>query len=150
MTESTAQPEPRTKTETETETVVEQLEQLAQYVRFWNAGTEPEQRRLAATALAEGVEYRAEIGILSGAQALMDFRNQFVAHVGTAALRLRERPQVHHRRARLQWEILTGDGDGASFATGTDVIQFDQDGRISSVIAFLDRAPAGFDAEAHR
>ncbi|MGW0474057.1 isomerase [Streptomyces coeruleorubidus] len=148
MTESTAQPEPRTKTET----VVEQLEQLAQYVRFWNAGTEPEQRRLAATALAEGVEYRAEIGILSGAQALMDFRNQFVAHVGTAALRLRERPQVHHRRARLQWEILTGDGDGdgASFATGTDVIQFDQDGRISSVIAFLDRAPAGFDAEAHR
>ncbi|OUC91921.1 isomerase [Streptomyces swartbergensis] len=118
-------------------------------MRFWNAGTEPEQRRLAAAALADGVEYRAEIGILSGAQALMDFRNQFVAHMGTAALRLRERPQVHHHRARLQWEILTGDGDGASFATGTDVIQLDQDGRISSVTVFLDRAPAGFDAEAH-
>ncbi|MFD6175157.1 isomerase [Streptomyces coeruleorubidus] len=144
MTESTAQSEPRTKTET----VVEQLEQLEQYVRFWNADTEREQRRLAATALADGVEYRAEIGVLSGAQALMDFRNQFVAHVGTAALRLRERPQVHHHRARLQWEILTG--DGVSFATGTDVIQFDREGRISSVTAFLDRAPAGFDAEAHR
>lgn len=134
---------------TENETVAEHLEQLEQYVRFWNADTEREQRRLAAAALADGVEYRAEIGILSGAQALMDFRNQFVAHMGTAALRLRERPQIHHRRARLRWEILTGDGDGSSFATGTDVIRFDQDGRIDSVTVFLDRAPEGFDAEAH-
>ncbi|MDR3083304.1 MAG: isomerase [Streptomyces sp.] len=142
MTETTAQPEPRT----ETETVVEQLEQ---YVLFWNAGTEREQQRLAAAAFADHVEYRAEIGILNGAQALMDFRNQFVAHMGTAALRLRERPQVHHERARLQWEILTGESDGTSFATGTDVIQFDEDGRISFITAFLDRAPEGFDAEAH-
>ncbi|WP_210943669.1 hypothetical protein [Streptomyces sp. MK37H] len=59
------------------------------------------------------------------------------------------RPQVHHHRARLQWEILTGDCDGTSFATGTDVIQLDEDGRISSVIAFPDRAPEDFDPEAH-
>ena len=117
-------------------------------MQFWNAGTEREQRRLAAAVFADGVEYRAQIGILSGAQALADFRNEFAAHMGTVALRLRERPQVHHRRARLQWEILTGD-DGTSFATGTDVIQLDDDGRISSVTVFLDRAPEGFDPEAH-
>lgn len=154
--ETTAQPEPGTGTTTESaaESAVDCFErQLEQYVQFWNVGTEPEQRRLAAAVFADGVEYRAQIGILSGPQALMDFRNQFAAHMGTVALRLRERPQVHHRRARLQWEILTGggngDGDGTSFATGTDVIQLDEDGRISSVTVFLDRAPEGFDPEAH-
>lgn len=137
MTETTARSEP----------LVEH--QLDRYVRFWNAGTEQEQRELAAVTFTEGVEYRAEIGVLSGAQALMDFRNQLVAHMGSAALRLRERPQVHHHRARLRWQILTEDGDGAPFATGTDVIQLDEGGRINSVTAFLDRAPAGFDPQAH-
>ncbi|MFC8145301.1 nuclear transport factor 2 family protein [Streptomyces paradoxus] len=122
---------------------------LDQYVRFWNAATEQEQHELAAAAFADGVEYRAETGILSGAQALMDFRNQFVAHMGGAALRLRERPRVHHDRARLRWQILTEGGDGAPFATGTDVIHLDEDGRITSVTAFLDQAPVGFDPAAH-
>lgn len=136
-----------TETTTRSEHLVER--QLDRYVRFWNAGTEQEQRELAAATFTDGVEYRAEIGILNGAQALMDFRNQFVAHMGTAALRLRERPQVHHHRARLRWQILTEDGAGAPFATGTDVIRLDEDGMIDSVTAFLDRAPAGFDPEAH-
>ncbi|MEU9294649.1 isomerase [Streptomyces sp. NPDC048266] len=124
---------------------------LERYVRFWNAPTESEQRRLAAATFADRVEYRAEIGVLVGEQALMDFRNGFVGHVGTARLRLRERPRVHHDRARVKWEILTGEdaGDGAReaapFATGTDVLVLDEDGRISSVTAFLDRAPEGFD-----
>ncbi|MCK8434940.1 isomerase [Streptomyces sp. D2-8] len=136
-----------TETTARSEHLVER--QLDRYVRFWNAGTEQEQRELAAATFTDGVEYRAEIGILNGAQALMDFRNQFVAHMGTAALRLREQPQVHHHRARLRWQILTEDGAGAPFATGTDVIRLDEDGMIDSVTAFLDRAPAGFDPEAH-
>ncbi|MEU8876214.1 isomerase [Streptomyces javensis] len=143
MSETTPRPAPRT------EIAGEDFEQLEQYVRFWNADAEPEQRRLAAAAFTDCVEYRAQIGILSGAQALMDFRNQFAAHMGTVALRLRQRPEVHHHRARLQWEILTGDGDGTPFAAGTDVLQLDENGRISSVVAFLDRAPEGFDPEAH-
>ncbi|MEU5538783.1 hypothetical protein [Streptomyces sp. NPDC020362] len=60
-----------------------------------------------------------------------------------------ERPQVHHRRAGIRSEILAGDGEETSFATGTDVIVLDEDGRISSVTVFLDRAPEGFDAVAH-
>jgi hypothetical protein len=144
MTETTAGSEPLT----ETETAVEGFERLQHYVRFWNADTEQEQRRLAAAAFVDGVEYRAPVGVLQGAEALMDFRNQFVAHMGTAALRLRERPQVHHDRARLQWEIVTG--GSTSFATGTDVVQLDEDGRIRSITAFLDRAPEGFDPAAHQ
>ncbi|MGW7542063.1 nuclear transport factor 2 family protein [Streptomyces sp. NPDC054770] len=129
--------------------MTETAERLDEYVRFWNTGTEQEQRAHAAAAFADGVEYRAQIGVLNGTQALIDFRNQFAAHMGPVTLRLRDQPQVHHDRARLRWEILTGDGAGTSFATGTDVLHLDADGRISSVTVFLDRAPEGFDPEAH-
>ncbi|MEV6104931.1 nuclear transport factor 2 family protein [Streptomyces sp. NPDC051940] len=132
-----------------TESTTQAESVLDQYLGFWNAGAEEEQRRLAAAVFTQGVEYRAQIGVLSGAPALMDFRKQFAARMGTVALRPRRKPDVHHDRARLQWEILTGDGAGTSFATGTDVLQFDEDGRISAVTVFLDRAPEGFDAAAH-
>lgn len=145
MTDTTAQPA------TEEATAVEHAEQLDGYVSFWNADTEAEQRRLAAAVFADDVEYRAQIGLLTGPQALIDFRNQFADHMGAVALRLREQPQVHHGHARLRWEILidNGVGDSTSFATGTDVVQLDEDGRIGSVIVFLDRAPDGFAPETH-
>ncbi|MFG1912534.1 hypothetical protein [Kribbella sp. NPDC048928] len=36
-------------------------------------------------------------------------------------------------------------GDGTSFATGTDFLEFDEQGRIADVTGYLDRAPDGFD-----
>ncbi|WTB87797.1 nuclear transport factor 2 family protein [Streptomyces cellulosae] len=133
-----------TDTTTETTTPAAQLER---YTRFWNTGPDAERDRLAATVFTDEVEYRAPVGFLRGAAALADFRDQFVSHVGPATVRRREEPEVHHGRARLQWEILTG--DGTSFATGTDVIEFAEDGRIRAISAFLDRAPEGFDPTAH-
>ncbi|MFD8706791.1 hypothetical protein ACFV1W_30020 [Kitasatospora sp. NPDC059648] len=65
-------------------------------------------------------------------------------------LRLRRAPEVHHQRARVEWELLTGEAGDTSFATGTDIVQLDEDGRISAVTVFLDRAPEGFDAAAHQ
>lgn len=66
--------------------------------------------------------------------------------MGTVTFRQRQDPELQHGRARLMWEI---DAAGKSFAAGTDVLVFDPDGRISSVSAFLDRAPEGFDPHAH-
>jgi hypothetical protein len=130
-----------------TDTAVEDFAQFDRYVRFWNTDGE-EQSRLADAVFAEGVEYRAMVGVLSGAEALIDLRRQFVAHLGAVTLRLRRTPEVHHQRARVEWELLTGggEGEGTSFAEGTDVVQLDEDGRISAVTVFLDRAPEGFEA----
>ncbi|GAA2202092.1 MULTISPECIES: isomerase [Streptomyces] len=115
------------------------------YLLFWNADTAEERDRAAETAFADGVAYRAPIGLLDGTEALTDFRERFVGHMDRAAFRLRGRPQTHHARARLAWEIVTGDGD--SFAEGTDILDLGEDGRIRSVTVFLDRAPEGFDPE---
>jgi len=46
----------------------------------------------------------------------------------------------------VRWELLRGDD---SFAEGTDILVVDDNGRISSVTTFLDRAPTGFDPHAH-
>jgi hypothetical protein len=120
---------------------------VQRYVRFWNTGTPEEQHRIASETFTDGIQYHAPVGILDGWQALIDFRDQFAEHMGTVAFRCREEPQIHHDRAKLLWEIQVRGGE--PFAAGTDVLVFDTNGRISSVSAFLDRAPEGFDPHAH-
>jgi len=113
---------------------------LQEYVAFWNTSAEDEQRDLATT-FADHIVYRAPIGILTGVDELIGFRNQFAEHSPGYEFRLRTDPQIHHDRARLQWELIV---DGTSFATGTDVLELDITGRIAAVAGFLDRAPEGF------
>lgn len=120
---------------------------LDRYVEFWNAEDGDEQRRTAGVVFDDRVEYRAPVGILTGAEALINFRDQFTDHMGAAVLAVRQAPEIHHDRARLLWEIRLG--GGTSFAAGTDVIAFGSDGRISSVTSFLDRAPEGFQLPHH-
>lgn len=131
---------------TETTTTTHE-ETVARYLRFWNAATPEEQRRLAAETLTEGIEYRAPVGLLEGPQALIDFRDRASQHLGALSFHRHGDIQVHHDRARLPWRI-EAHGD-ETFAAGVDVLTFDAEGRVSSVVAFLDKAPEGFDPHAH-
>lgn len=118
-------------------------EAIERYARFWNAETADAQRRIAAELFTDGLEYHAVPGVLFGAEALIDFRSQFIGHVGQASYRPLATPDHHHDRARMRWEIVLA--DGTSFAAGTDIFDLAPDGRITSVTAFLDRAPEGFE-----
>ena len=120
---------------------------LQRYVAFWNADTAEDQRRIAADVFVDGIEYHALPGVMSGIDAMIDFRSEFTAHMGPVNYRARSAPDHHHDRARLRWEIVLA--DGTSFATGTDVMSLAPDGRITSVTVFLDRAPEGFDQHEH-
>lgn len=121
------------------------LSAVERYVDFWNARAGEEQQRLAAEAFTDGVSYRAPIGVLRGPEELIDFRNQFAERTPDYSFQPRKAPEAHHDRARLQWELTVG---GRSFATGTDVLEVDESGRIVSVTGFVDRAPEGFDPHA--
>lgn len=127
-----------TETVTTTDTVV-------RYLKFWNAAP-ADQPRLGADLFTADVAYVTPIGVSTGVAALTTFTEQFRDGVGAYEFRARAEPDVHHDRARVQWEILVG---GASFAEGTDVLVTDETGRVQSVTAFLDRAPEGFDPDAH-
>ncbi|HEX6446592.1 MAG TPA: nuclear transport factor 2 family protein [Streptosporangiales bacterium] len=132
---------------TETTALTSHEATVDRYLRFWNAATPDEQRRLAAETLAEDIEYRAPIGLLEGTQALIDFRDQVTGHLGSLSFHRRGDVQVHHDRARLPWRIEARGEE--TFAAGIDVLTFGPDGRIRSVVAFLDKAPEGFDPHAH-
>lgn len=111
---------------------------IERYVAFWNAdGKQPP----AATPFSDEISYHAPVGVLRGVDELVGFRDQFAQHSPDYVFRPRTEPQAHHGRARLQWELLVGD---KSFATGTDVLELGEDGRIVAVTSFLDRAPEGF------
>ncbi|MBZ2196536.1 isomerase [Occultella gossypii] len=115
---------------------------LDDYARFWNTADPAERSRIAAGVFSGDVDYHAAVGVLTGAQALGGFRDEFIEHMGEATLVHLGEPDRLTDRARLRWEIVLA--DGTSFAAGTDVLVLAEDGRISSVTAFLDRAPEGF------
>jgi hypothetical protein len=117
------------------------------YLRFWNSTSAGQWQQLASETFTDDVEYVAPIGVLIGSKALVDFGVQFSDHVGSFEFRARDEVQTHHDRARLRWEILTG--NDTSLATGTDVIVISEDARVRSVTTFLERAPEGFDPNAH-
>ncbi|CAM3027197.1 isomerase [Saccharomonospora xinjiangensis] len=130
-----------------TTTSVDPARIITQYAAFWNAGTSEEQRRIADDVFIDEIEYRAVPGVWHGVNSMISFRDQFVDHVGAVTYRARTEPDHHHDRARLRWELVLA--DGTSFAEGTDILAFNADGRITSVTAFLDRAPAGGPADQH-
>lgn len=127
-------------------TTVEQTQQqtVAQYVRFWNGPTADEQRSIATQVFTDDIEYHSLPGIFRSVEEMIGFRIEFVGHVGAAEFRRRAPVDQHHDRARMRWEIVLA--DGASFAAGTDILDFSADGRIEAVSSFVDRLPEGFDA----
>jgi hypothetical protein len=114
---------------------------VEQYVAFWNATNADDQQRPPATPFSDQISYHAPVGVLRGVDELIGFRNQFAQHSPGYVFRPRVQPQTHHGRSRLQWELLVAD---KSFATGTDVLEHDDDGHIVAITCFLDQAPEGF------
>ncbi|MFE6647576.1 isomerase [Nocardioides sp. NPDC057772] len=115
------------------------------YVSFWNLSAE-EQRTLGTTLFAADVARSTPIGESTGLEALIDFTGQFTEGVGAYTFVARAEPDSHHRHVRVRWEIRKDEG---SFAEGTDVLGLDRSGRIATITAFIDRAPDGFDPDAH-
>ncbi|WP_427917828.1 nuclear transport factor 2 family protein [Streptomyces sp. cg40] len=114
---------------------------VARYFEAWNAG-EPEAlaKAVAAAWSVEGtytdplatVTGHTEIaGLIAGAHA--QFPGFAFRPLGTV--------DGHHDTARFSWELVSG-ADGSAPVAGFDVITLDADGRIRSVLGFLDRVPA--------
>ena len=115
------------------------------YVSFWNLPAD-DQRALGATLFTPDVARSTPIGESAGLEPLIDFTRQFAEGVGDYTFLTRAESESHHGHVRIRWEIRKGEG---SFAEGTDVLDVDESGRISRITAFIDRAPDGFDPEAH-
>ncbi|MGW7615595.1 nuclear transport factor 2 family protein [Streptomyces antimycoticus] len=113
---------------------------VARYFEAWNA-TGPEARAEAVAAawtedggytdpLAEARGHEELAAVIAGAQ------EQFPGH----EFRLTGAVDGHHAMARFSWELVAT-ADGSAPVAATDVITLAEDGRIRSVLGFLDRVP---------
>jgi SnoaL-like domain len=115
---------------------------VERYLETWNE-TDPETRRSAvASVWAEDASYVDPLADVSG-------HDKISALIGTVheqapghVFRLLDRVDSHHNIARFRWEVVPASG-GESLAIGFDVAVTAEDGRIASVLGFLDKAPRG-------
>ncbi|WP_171167002.1 nuclear transport factor 2 family protein [Streptomyces sp. I05A-00742] len=113
---------------------------LTRYFAAWNADAASLAGAVAAAWTEDG-SYTDPMADVTG--------HERIAAVIAAAheqfpgfeFRLSGEPDGHHNTVRFGWELVST-ADGSAPAAGSDVAVLAEDGRIRSVLGFLDRVPA--------
>lgn len=115
---------------------------VARYFEAWNAA-EPEARAKAVAAAwtADG-GYTDPLADVRGHERIAAVIAAARAQFPGFSFRLTGSVDGHHDTARFSWELVS-DTDGSAPVAGSDVVTLDAEGRIRSVLGFLDRVPAG-------
>ena len=116
---------------------------VERYLDTWNE-TDPAARRAAVADLfSEYGRYVDPLANVSGRTAIADLIDGVQQQVPGHVFRpLGGTVDAHHDIVRFSWELVPETG-GEAVAIGFDVAVTDSDGRIASVLGFLDKAPAG-------
>ncbi|MBE8470189.1 nuclear transport factor 2 family protein [Streptomyces justiciae] len=115
---------------------------VARYFEAWNAVDQETLTKAVAAAWAPEGSYTDPLVDVSGheqiAAVIAAAHEQFPGFVfyPTGVV------DGHHDTARFSWELVN-EADGSAPVAGFDVITLDEQGRIRSVLGFLDRVPAG-------
>ncbi len=110
------------------------------YLEAWNEADDDRRAHLLAALFSADAEYRDPVmrGDAPGginamiAAARAQFPGAVFHRLGAA--------EAHHDALRFTWALRAA--DGADLALGTDVGRLNDDGRLRSVIGFLDPVPA--------
>ncbi|WP_328974723.1 nuclear transport factor 2 family protein [Streptomyces canus] len=115
---------------------------VSRYFEAWNAREPKARTKAVAAAWAVGGGYTDPLADVVG-------HEQIAAVIAAAheqfpgfAFRLTGAVDGHHDTARFSWELVS-EVDGSAPVAGSDVITLAGDGRIRSVLGFLDRVPDG-------
>ena len=116
-------------------------ELVERYLDAWNE-TDPETRHSAvASVWTEDAKYVDPLTSVSGQDEISALIGAVQQQAPDHVFRLLDdRIDAHHNVMRLSWELVPASG-GESLAIGFDVAVTEQDGRIASVLGFLDKAP---------
>jgi SnoaL-like domain len=120
----------------------EATELVQRYLAVWNE-SDPEERLAAIRTLwADGGAYVDPLAEVAGHDQISALVGAVQQQLPGHVFRLLDGVDAHHNVARFWWELVPGDG-GESVAEGFDVATTEGDGRIRSVVGFLDKVPAG-------
>ena len=113
---------------------------VERYLETWNT-TDPSARRSAVASLwAEAGRYVDPLASVSGHDQIADLIAAVQAQAPGYAFRLLDGVDAHHDVMRFGWELVPDSG-GEPLAIGFDVATTGEDGRIVTVVGFLDKAP---------
>ena len=111
------------------------------YLAAWNE-TDPEARRAAvAEVFSDDVRYTDPMVDVRGAEALAATIGAVQAQFPGFVFRLAGPVDAHHDQARFTWELGPA-GAAEAPIVGFDVAVRNGDGRLASVLGFLDRVPS--------
>jgi hypothetical protein len=110
------------------------------YLAAWNATDPAGRRALVAEVFAGDVTYTDPLADVAGRDALDATIAAVQARFPGWVFRLAGPADAHHDQVRFTWH-LGPEGADAPVA-GSDVAVTDGDGRIRTVLGFLDRVPA--------
>jgi hypothetical protein len=113
---------------------------VERYIDSWNQTDPRRRRRLVDELWAEDARYVDPMAEANG-------RNEVDAMIGAVQAQfpgfvftLLGPVDAHHRQARFTWGL--GPAGAEPVVVGFDVAVSDEDGRLSSVLGFLDKVPA--------
>ena len=113
---------------------------VERYFACWNETDPTARRKLVDETWAAGGYYVDPLAEARGTEAIdatiAAAQGQFPGLVFTRAGAV----DAHHRQARFRWHL--GPAGGEPMVDGFDVIQADEDGKITAVLGFLDRVPS--------
>ncbi len=116
-------------------------DELAQrYIDAWNE-TDSNVRRTAVDGLyTEDARYVDPLAVAEGPEAITSMIGAVQEQFGDFRFRLTGPIDGHHNQMRFGWEL--GPQGATAPVVGFDVAVIGDDGRISTVLGFLDKVPA--------
>jgi hypothetical protein len=109
------------------------------YIAAWNAQEATARRDAVAAVFAPDATYTDPLAGATGHDAIAALIEGVQQQFGGWTFRLSGPVDGHHNQARFSWTLGPGEED---LVVGFDVVRFDDDGRITEVLGFLDKVPA--------
>jgi hypothetical protein len=117
---------------------------VERYLKTWNETDADARRAAVASIWADDGRYVDPLADVEGQDAIADLIGAVQQQVAGHVFRPVDgdgRIDAHHNVVRFGWELVPESG-GEPLAIGFDVAVTADDGRIGSVLGFLDKAPA--------
>ncbi|MFI6441363.1 nuclear transport factor 2 family protein [Streptomyces sp. NPDC050759] len=115
---------------------------VSRYFEAWNAREPQARAKAVAAAWAVGGGYTDPLADVVGHEQIAGVIAAAHEQFPGFAFRLTGAVEGHHDTARFSWELVN-EIDGSAPVAGSDVITLAGDGRIRTVLGFLDRVPDG-------
>jgi SnoaL-like domain len=114
---------------------------VTRYLAVWNETDVTAREAALAEVLAENVTYTDPLATVTGREAFSALIGGVQEQFGGLTFSLYSGIDAHHNIARFQWAL--GPEGGEALAVGADAIAVDEQGRVTTVLGFLDKVPAG-------